>query len=239
MTRRPVAARKPLSLETLAGLGADRLADILLGVADTRPDLKRRLRMEVAAGQGPEHLVPQIDKRLAALESSRGQVGWRQQPAVVRDLEALRELIADRLYVMDPGSALERLWSFLETSTPVSRRFQAGDAAVGTVYGRAATDLGRLLADQDPHLAANALVDAIATRPQVWAAWLPETLAGIGKPTAEMALTLALARSGRSPGWQAALRHLADAAGDVEAFRATYSATGLATPPIAVEIARR
>lgn len=239
MSRRPTAARKTLTAETLAALGADRLADILLGVADTRPDLKRRLRMEVAAGQGPEHLVPQIDKRLATLTTSRGQVGWRQKPAVVRDLDALRELIADRLGEMDPGAALERLWPFLETSSPVGRRFQGRDSAVAAVYARAAADLGRLLANQDPHLAAHALIDAVAARPQAWAEWLPETLAGVPRQTAQVALRLALDRRARAGGWLTAVRHLADAAGDVDAYRDTYSAEALATAPVAVEVARR
>src|ERR1700712_4745978 len=116
MKRPTVASRKTLTPENLAGLGADRLADILLAVAETRPDLKRRLRMEVAAGQGAEHLVPQIDKRLATLETSRGQVTWRQKPAVIRDLDALREMIVERLGALDRGAALDRLWLFLKTA---------------------------------------------------------------------------------------------------------------------------
>ncbi|MEW5683914.1 MAG: DUF6880 family protein [Pseudomonadota bacterium] len=239
MTRKPAARPKPLTAETLAALGAERLAEILLGVADTRADLKRRLRMEVAAGQGPQHLVPQIDKRLGALQTSRGQVTWRQKPAVVRDLDAVRELIAERLAPMDPGAALERMWLFLETSTPVGKRFRERDGAVTAVYARAAADLGRMLGRQDAHLAANALVDAVAARPQAWAEWLPETLPGTGQAMARIALTLALARGERSPGWQTAIRHLADAAGDVEAFRQTYTAAALATPQISVEVARR
>jgi len=117
MKRPTVASRKTLTVENLAGLGADRLAHILLGVADTRPDLKRRLRMEVAAEQGAEHLVPQVDKRLATLETSRGRVTWRQKPAVIRDLDALRGLIAERLAGLERGAALERMWLFLETAT--------------------------------------------------------------------------------------------------------------------------
>jgi hypothetical protein len=239
MKRQTVARRKTLSAETLAGLGAGRLADILLAVADTRPDLKRRLRMEVAAEQGAEHLVPQIDKRLAALQTSRGQVTWRQKPAVVRDLDALRGLIADRLSQLDCGAALERLWLFLETASPVGRRFRERDEAVSAVYIQAAADLGRLLADHDPQLAANTLVDAVVARPQVWAEWLPQTLAGLPQPTAEVALVLANARRQRTPAWLTAIRHLADAAGHVEAFRETYSAEALATPAVAVDVARR
>jgi hypothetical protein len=239
MKRPSVASRKTLTAENLAGLGADRLADILLGVADTRPDLKRRLRMEVAAEQGAEHLVPQIDKRLATLETSRGQVTWRQKPAVIRDLDALRGLIAERLAEMDRSAALERMWLFLETSTPVARRFHGRDEAMASVYLHAAGDLGRLLAGHDPRMAANQLVEAIVARPQAWTEWLPATLEHTPRATAQIARELANARQERAAGWLTVIRHLADAAGDVEAFRETYPADALATPAIAVEVARR
>ncbi|HEY1562964.1 MAG TPA: hypothetical protein VGF71_19040 [Caulobacteraceae bacterium] len=240
LLKRPtVARRKTLTAENLADLGADRLADILLGVADTRPDLKRRLRMEVAAGQGAEHLVPQIDKRLATLQTSRGQVSWRQKPAVIRDLGALRELIAERLAELDPGAALERIWLFLETAVPVSRRFRDRDPSVAAVYLEAAADLGRLLASHDPTLAANLLVEAVVAHPQAWSEWLPATLAQTSPPMARIALAQAQTRQAKAAGWLTVIRHLADAAGDVEAYRETYSPEGLATPGIAVDVARR
>ncbi len=239
MKRPTVASRKTLTAENLAALGAGRLADILLGVADTRPDLKRRLRMEVAAEQGPEHLVPQIDKRLATLATSRGQVTWRQKPAVIRDLDALRELIARRLAGLDRSAALERMWVFLESFTPVARRFHGRDEAMSAVYLRAAADLGLLLAEQDTRLAADRLVEAIAARPQVWADWLPATLGRLPRATAEIALAQVRARHERAAGWLTVIRHLADAAGDVKAFRETYPDTALATPSIAVDVARR
>jgi hypothetical protein len=239
MKRPTVASRKTLTSENLAGLGADRLADILLGVADTRPDLKRRLRMEVAAEQGAEHLIPQIDKRLATLETSRGQVSWRQKPAVIRDLDALRGLIAERLAGLARPAALERMWLFLETSTPVSRRFHGRDEAAAAVYLEAAGDLGRLLAGHDPRMAANQLVDAIAARPQAWAEWLPATLAHTPVALAEIALEQVRARQEKAAGWLTVIRHLADAAGDLEAFREAYPDPALATPAVAVEVARR
>ena len=90
MKRPTVASLKRVTAANLAGLGADRLAEIIVEVAETRPDLKRRLRMELAAEQGPEHLAAEIDKRLGSIETSRGRVGWRQRPAFVRDLDALR-----------------------------------------------------------------------------------------------------------------------------------------------------
>ena len=44
-----VASLKKVTPENLARLGAERLAAIVADAADTRPDLKRRLRMELAA----------------------------------------------------------------------------------------------------------------------------------------------------------------------------------------------
>jgi hypothetical protein len=238
--KRPTAASlKKLTAENLAGLGPVRLADILLDVAETRPDLKRRLRMEVAAEQGAEHLAPQIDKRLASVQTSRGKITWRQKPAVVRDLDALRGLIAERLAGLDRSAALDRIWLFLETASSVERRLRDRDGALSDVYVRAAGDLGRLLAEHDPQIGAHALIDAVAARPQAWGEWLPAALAGLPRAMAQTALQLALERQGRTPGWLTALRSLSDAAGDIQAFRATYTAEALATPGVAVEVARR
>jgi hypothetical protein len=131
------------------------------------------------------------------------------------------------------------MWQFLETSTPVGRRFQGHDEAAAGVYLHAANDLGRLLAGHDPRMAANQLVDAIAARPQAWAEWLPATLAHTPIALAQIALEQVRARQQKAAGWLPVIRHLADAAGDVEAFRETYPDAALATPAVAVEVARR
>src|SRR5688572_8010493 len=112
--KRPTAASlKKVTAQNLARLGPDRLAELLLTAAETKPELKRWLRMELAAEQGADHLLPEIDKRLAALSTSRSKVGWRQRPTFIRDLDSLRGLIADRLLPLDPKAALERMWLFM------------------------------------------------------------------------------------------------------------------------------
>jgi hypothetical protein len=237
--KRPTAAHlKKVTAENLAGLGVERLAEILVEVAATRVDLKRRLRMELAAGLGATHLVPEIDKRLATLETSRGAVNWRQKPAVLRDLDALRGLIADRLGGLEPDPARERLWRFMATAKSVAARFSDDDGAVDAIYRQAADDLGRLLASTDTQVAANTLIEAVATNPRGWTRWLPALLAHTSGQLAEIALRLGQG-SGPSSGWIPILRHLADAANDVEAYRQTYGAAAAATPAIAIEIARR
>jgi len=232
------ASLKKVTVDNLAGLGAERLAQILVEVAQTRVDLKRRLRMELAAGLGPRHLVPEIDKRLAALETSRGHVNWRQKPAVLRDLDALRGLIANRLGDAEPGPAAERLWRFMAAAPATAQRFDDGVDAVDAIYRQAAADLGSLLVSHDATLAANTVIEHLAREPRIWLRWLPSLLQNAPSALATRALKQGLYRSS-TPGWIPILRQLADAAGDVEAYRATWSTAALATPPVAVDIANR
>ena len=108
--KRPTAgSQKKVTAENLVMLGAERLAEILVSVAETRVDLKRRLRMELAAQQGPGPLTAEIDKRLGAFETSRGRINWRAGPAFIRDLDALRDLITARLCDMIEPSAVNRV----------------------------------------------------------------------------------------------------------------------------------
>ena len=239
MKKPSLASQKKVNAENLESLGVQRLTQILLEVAETRTDLKRRLRMELAAGLGAVHLVAEIDKRLGALETSRGQVAWRHKPAFLRDLDALRGLIAERLAGQEPEAALERLWRFLASARHTSKRLRERDEAFEAIYLRAAEDLGRHLAGADAQLAAHALLDAMSQQPQAWAAWAPRLVAGAPQALARTALPLAQAKVGASPGWIAIVRALADGAGDIEAYRATHTPAALATPSIAVEVAMR
>jgi hypothetical protein len=237
--KRPTAASlKKVTTENLAGLGAERLAEILVAVAATRPDLKRRLRMELAAEQGPEHLVAEIDKRLASLESSRGKILWRQKPSFIRDLDALRGLISERLAALDLGAAVDRLWQLMATARPISYRFKDRDGSTAAVFSRGAADLGRLMADYDPVLAADRLVEAIAAQPSAWGEWLPSFLQSSPAHLAATALPLVNAQRGAGPVWTTLIRQLADAAGDVDAFQATYTSQALETPSAATEVGR-
>ena len=117
-----VASLKKVSPENLARLGAKRLAQILVEVADARPDVKRRLRMELAAEQGADHLTLELDRRLASLETSRSKVPWRRRPSFVADLEGLRALIAERLAELDAPAALSRMLAFMDVARRIGVR---------------------------------------------------------------------------------------------------------------------
>jgi hypothetical protein len=239
MARPKPGSRKKVTPETLAGLGAEKLAEILAAVAETRPDLKRRLRMELAAVEGAGPLAGEIDKRLSAFETSRGKVTWRQAPAFLRDIDALRLLIAERLAAHDPSAAAERLWRLMAAARQVASRYRQRDAELDDIFRRAAGDLGALLAGQAPGPAAHDLVEAVAKNPSGWARWLPDLLARASAELAAETLRNMPSRTGLAPGWITLVRQLADAAGDAGAWRATWTPEALKTPAVAAGVADR
>lgn len=221
------------------GLGAGRLAEILADVAETRVDLKRRLRMELAAQEGPGPLAVEIDKRLSAFETSRGLITWRQRPAFIRDLDALRDLIVVRLGPLDASAATDRLWRFMAAAPQSYRRYRERNGELEAVLDHAAADLGELLAPMAVGPASAALVEALTSNPSGWKAWLPAMLRQTSKALAEHALQVMSERRGAVPGWITLVRQLADAAENVDAYAATYEAAATGAPHVAAELARR
>jgi hypothetical protein len=238
--KRPTAgSQKKVTAENLVGLGAERLAEILVSVADTRVDLKRRLRMELAAQQGPGPLTAEIDKRLGAFETSRGQITWRAAPAFIRDLDALRDLIATRLGPLEASAAIDRFWRFMDAYAASARRYRERNGELQGLFERAAADLGGLLAGVPQGPAAASLVDSLTKQPLAWKAWLPALLARASRPLAEDALRFMSERRGAVPGWITLIRQLADAAHDVDAYRATWTDEALSAPHAAAELGQR
>jgi hypothetical protein len=237
--KKPAKVTRKVTPETLEALGAARLAAILAGVAETRPDLKRRLRMELAAESGAGPLAAEIDRRLVSFETSRGHIGWRQRPAFLRDLDALRMLISERLAGLDVFAAVERLWRLLDAAPQLNRRLRGRDAQLVQLFERAAADLGGLVQALDPGAAVDRLVEALERNPSGWAAWLPAFLDACPEAIAEQALRLMLVQPGAAPGRATLVRQLADAAGEVDAYLATWSGPALAMPSVAAGAAHR
>lgn len=238
--KRPTAASlKKVTADNLARLGAERLAAILVAAADTRPDLKRRLRMELAADQGADHLTAEVDKRLQSLGSSRSKVSWRQRPSFIRDLDVLRRLISERLEELDRAAALDRLWRLMEVARPLALRVRDRDGELAAVFERAAMDVGGLLHACDIASASEALVEAVTRNPGGWAQWLHLVLAQASQELSHAALLRISAKSGPTAAWIGLIRQMADAAGDPEAYRATYTEAALRSPGVSAEVARR
>ncbi len=238
MKRATAASLKRVSAENLQRLGSERLAELLIEITASRPELKRRLRMELAADQGAEHLAPEIDKRLVSLETSAGKVSWRTRATFLRELDGLRGLITERMAPLDAAAALERLWRFMATARRLATRVKRDDE-LAVVLGRAATDIGGLIGTVAPAVAARDLAEAIAAYPRCWNDWTPLVLAKAPAGLAAKTLPLLQEQALNVAGLIPHLRHMADAAGDVDAFMATYSASALRAPANAAEAAQR
>ncbi|MDB5437995.1 MAG: hypothetical protein JWM33_422 [Caulobacteraceae bacterium] len=228
-------ANRKVTAENLAKMGAERLATLLVDVAATRPDLKRRLRMELAAEQGAGPLANEIDRRLSTIETSRGRVGWRNKPAFLRDLQALRDLIAERLAPLDAAAAIERLERYLMAARQIGARLRERED-LDPVFAAAAGDLGRLTAGMDPRQLAARLAQALATDPLGWSNWIDAFLAQASPETA--AETLALVRDRQALGWTGLIRRLAQAGLEAQAYGATFTAQALAMPAVAAQLGR-
>ncbi|MBS0334004.1 MAG: hypothetical protein JSS35_14650, partial [Proteobacteria bacterium] len=98
-----------------------------------------------------------------------------------------------------------------------------------------AADVGRLATAADTKGVADAVVGDLAR----WKDWLPLMLATAPQGLAAGLLRELSARDGATAGWMPMLRQLADAAGDVDSFWATFTNAALRDPGVAAELARR
>jgi hypothetical protein len=89
--------RKSVTLDNLMALGSERMAGILVELAHANADVKRRLRLELAAQTGGDTIAAEIGKRLAALRSARSFIYWQKRRDFVRDLDLQRAMIVDRV----------------------------------------------------------------------------------------------------------------------------------------------
>jgi hypothetical protein len=239
-------SRKVLNADNLEALGAERLAAILLDVADGQAATKRRLRMELAAHLGADDLALELEKHLDALSAARGRVHWRKLKGLRQDLELLRTMAADRLAEADPAAAVRLLLRFLGAERGVLARVKDAKGEVGQIFAVALADLARVapgasLATPDLADALFAALEAarLGAMGEIVQALVPaldpETIARLrARIETEMA-----PRRRISAGWRDALQALLDAQGDAEAYAATWSASEVVLPPVGARIAQR
>jgi len=153
-TTAKAATRAPaLNADTLAQLGAPRLAELLMGYAEADPALARSLRLALAETGGAGHLAAEVEKRLRTIRRSKGFVEWDKVRPLARELDALRETIGGPLAAASPSDAVTQMRLFLGLAAGVFERSDDGSGALGSVFRDAGADLGRLwtaLPDPDP-----------------------------------------------------------------------------------------
>jgi hypothetical protein len=268
-----MASKKTLKTANLEALGAKRLAELLMEIAEEDAATKRRLRLELAAKEAPEIVAAEVRKRLAQIARARSFVDWRKVRGLAADLEAQRRMIVDQVAKIDASEALELMWRFIDLAEAVYERCDDSSGEVGDIFRAACRDLGPLAqaAEPDPTALADRTFAALNENGYGQYDDLIETLApalgntGLGHLKArfvelsEVPVEKAAGDERRVIGWgmggplyedeikargrestiRLALREIADAQGDVDAFIGQYDEETRKVPRIAAEIAQR
>ena len=157
-----MASKKTITADNLAALGADRLAAILVELADDNADVKRRLRLELAAQMGGETIAAEIGRRITALRSARSFLDSQKQRELVKDPDPQRAMIVDRVAETRADLALDLMRRFMDLAEPVFNRVDDSSAAVESVFQFACEDLGTIAIRAKP--------DAVSLADRVFAA---------------------------------------------------------------------
>lgn len=227
-----------LSAASLIHLGAPRLADLLIEAGAGNANLKRRLRLELAAEISPEILALEIDKRITALAAARTRVSWRRRGDLLDDLNAHRKMIIDRLAHEAPDQALAVLIRWFDLYSGLAVRVKDTKGELLVVFEAAAPDLFTIAETADDS-ALRDLVDALRRHPQDYARWISAAGETLGPRTARRLLDSLDASARKTPAGRNLLRRLADRAEDLDLWLSLVTPEQAGSPDIAAEIARR
>lgn len=227
-----------LSAASLVHLGAPRLADLLIEAGAGNANLKRRLRLELAAEAGPTVLALEIDKRLTALAAARTRVSWRKRGELIEDLEAHRRMIVERLAPEVPAEALAVLVRWFDLYPGLAARVKDTKGELVVTFEKAAPDLFTL-AETAGETAARELTDALRRRPQDYGRWIAAAGDAMGPDLARSFLASLDAASRKTPAGRNLVRRLADKAEDLDLWLSLVTPEQAGSPDVAADIARR
>ena len=248
-----MASRKTLTVDNLVTLGTERLATMLVELAEDSPEIKRRLRLELAAAEGGEAIAAEIGKRIVALKTARSFVDWQKRREFVKDLDLQRAMIVDRLAPTRPDLAFDLMWRFMDLAEPVIERVDDSNGSVGDVFRSACDDLGVIAATARPDQTglADRVFTAISTNDYGVFDGLVEGMlpafAEVGAARLEARLVEALierpdnadGRDWRASALRRALQAITDGRADVDAWIALIPPRDRASPGIGAAIGRR
>ena len=227
-----------LSAANLARLGASRLAELLIEGSAGNANLKRRLRLELAAEIGPDVLALEIDKRLTALAAARTRVSWRKRGELIDDLKAHRLMASERLATEAPGEALAVLVRWFNLYPALAARVKDAKGELGAAFEEAAPDLFTLAGAAGDD-ALRDLIDALRRRPQDYGRWISAAGEALGADTARRLLDGLDVSARKTSAGRNLVRRLADKAGDLDLWLALVTPEQAGSPDIAADIARR
>ena len=246
-----MASKTTLNAANLETLGAERLAQLLIEVSEGNAGAKRRLRLELVGAGSPAELAAEVRKRIATIGRSRTFVDWQKRKALIDDLESQRRTIIDKVAKRAPAEGLELMWRFVDLAESIYERSGDSSGAISGMFQGAIDDLGTIaqLARPDPIQLADQVFDALNRNRYGQFNELIEKLrpalgtSGLERLKQRM-IALAAERVAKPSEQhrhmvQSALKNIADAQGDVDAYIAQYDASTRTVPTVAAAIARR
>jgi hypothetical protein len=154
-----MASEKTLNAKNLAGLGSERLAELVLELSAGDAAAKRRLRLELASRSGGADVATEIRKRLVTIAKARSFVDWRKIKPLALDLETQRIAITTYVAPAAPGEAFELLWRILAMAPSIYERCDDGNGTISNVMALARADLGAI--GEKAGLAPSTLADRV------------------------------------------------------------------------------
>lgn len=262
-------AGKALNKTNLLALGAETLADLLLEAVKGDAARQRKLRMALAAGQGPETVAADVRKRFASIRRGRSFISRQSQKKLGQELRGLVRLIEERVAPDAPDIAFDLLWAQLHLAAGIHDRTDDSWGTIGDAMSDAMEAIARLspALTKDPATLAEDIFDAVSG--DGYGAFdhavpaLAEALGDAGlarlKTLAETAREAPLgdgdlilyafiadrsqrearARAARNRTIEMILQDIADLQGDVDAWLARYSPEQLTFHTIAPQAAAR
>ena len=158
-----MASEKTLNVKNLTALGAERLAELLLDLAQGDAVMKRQLRLELAGRLSGGDAAAEIRKRLASIAKSRSFVDWQKMAPFARDLDMQRTAIMTYVLPTQPKEAFDLLWRMLELAPSIYERCDDSNGMIGGVMELAREGLGTatMQTKHDPAKLADRVFDAV------------------------------------------------------------------------------
>jgi hypothetical protein len=174
-------ARKPdLSTDKLKELGADKLAQLVLGEAERNAGFRRQVKAALAGKSGPEATAKLIDRRLSGLARAKSFIEWDKARAFADDLRSLIDTITSELGPVAPALAIDRLLRFIATHEQVFERVDDSSGGVQDVYYQAiaaTSDLAPSLPASESHALPEKIMTALGESTHGYLADVTEAVA--------------------------------------------------------------
>ncbi len=145
-----MSRKTALTASNLEGLGAERLAELLIEIGKSNQSANRAIKLALASAAGPKELAAQIRNRIRTISRSTSFLDWRSHKSLIEDLETQRRLIVTDVARADPDEALGLMWEFMDLAPNVLNRCDDSNGSVGEIFRSACEELGEIASVANP-----------------------------------------------------------------------------------------